>query len=220
MATSVTMEDLKKIFDDFNQAISADDIDKAIQFRDKSFQEYTKTPAEKAGVLQMMKYMIPISYTTEHLDQNGKNALLYITGVFKTPDQKTATHEARLSFVIEDATWKFDTFTDVIDLANIKHLPDEKFEPKSNFALDRDVWVGGRVVSVKFEPDYTAVTIRVVDEENLIFLPKKADLGKTGIGAEQLVPWKILSIPAHPHKSNTFKLIGDKVEIIEPSYEL
>lgn len=223
MNASVTMEELKKIFDDFNQAILAGDIDKAMQFVDmqskKSFLEIFKTPEAKAGFLRMAPTAIPVSYTVEHLDQKGEKALLYITGVMKTEDKKKSTQELMLHFSNEAGTWKFGGSLSLADLKDIKHVPDEKFEPESNFELNKTVSLGGRVVSVKFETDYTMVIIRVLDEENLIFLPKKADLGKTGIDAEQLVPWKILSIHAHPHKSKTFKLIGDKVEIVEPSFE-
>ncbi|MFA5830108.1 MAG: hypothetical protein WC843_06510 [Candidatus Gracilibacteria bacterium] len=224
MNAPATMEELKKIFDDFNQAILAGDVDKAMQFVDiqskKSFLEMFKTPEGKASILQMAPMMIPVSFTVSHLDQKGEKALLYITGALKTEDKKNSTQELMLRFNNEAGAWKFGGSLSLADLKDIKHVPDEKFEPESKFALNKTVSLGGRIVSVKFETDYTMVIIRVLDEENLIFLPKKADLGKTGIAADQLVPWKILSIHAHPHLSNKFKLIGDKVEIVEPSFEL
>ncbi len=66
---------------------------------------------------------------------------------------------------------------------------------------------------MKFEKDYTMVSIRVLDEENLVFLPNKAELEKFGFKTALMVPWKILEDEGHPHKTNPFKVWANSAEI-------
>jgi len=218
------MEELKKILDDFYKSVSAGDMDQSLKIRTaavkKSILDEIQSPEDKAGIMQMMQSMVPLFSTCEHLDQKDNKAMLYLTAQFKNPEKptETVTQELKVDFANEEGVWKMGDFTYMFGGGVIKRAPDQNYEPESSYDAGRDVSVGGRIVSVKLENDYTLVVIRMLDEEDLIFLPKKEELTKMGLDIAKLLPWNTLSVSGHPHKTNTFKIWGSKAEILEPEY--
>lgn len=215
------MEDLKLIFDNFNKAIVAGKLEEGIALRDeetrKSFEEYTKKPEERPGVLQMMQALIPLSYTTDHLDQKENKATVYMTAVFKDPQnpEKTMIQELIINFAKEGVNWKMGEIMYLPDPTVVTKSPDDNFEPKDNYDLDSNTSMGGRITAVKLEKDYTLVKIKMMDEEDLIYLPSKEELEKSGLKIADLVPYKILQVAGHKHKTNPLKIWGNTAEIIE-----
>jgi hypothetical protein len=53
------------------------------------------------------------------------------------------------------------------------------------------------------------VTIRVLDEENLVYLPSKAVLLQKKITISNFEPGKAYSFDAYPHKTNKLKYWGN-----------
>ena len=73
--------------------------------------------------------------------------------------------------------------------------------------------MGGPIARVAFEPDYTLVVVRVVDEENCAYLPSRADIAKSGQNPDLLVPYAIISINGFPHKSDKQKIWAEKFSL-------
>jgi len=215
------MEDFKLMYDNFNKAIAGGKMDEAVAMRSeparKSFEEYIKTPEDKASTLKMLQAMIPVSYTTDYLDQKEAKASLYLTANFKDPQnaEKTVCQELEVSFAKEGADWKLNDLHYMADPTKLKKSPDDNFEPKENYDLDSNTSMGGRIRSVKFEKDYTLVKIMMLDEEDLAYLPNKEELEKTGLKIADLVPYKIISVSGHKHNTNPMKVWGNTAEIIE-----
>jgi len=140
-----------------------------------------------------------------------------VTSVLENPQKKgeTSRVEMMIGFGLESGEWKLAEVNYMMDSDKIKRSPDQDFEPKDNYNPDKNTSMGGRIVFVKFEKDYTLVGIRMLDEENLVYLPVKEDLEKSGLKTELLVPWKTLKVDGHPHKTNPLKIWGEKAEIVE-----
>ena len=216
------MEEFKIIFDNFNQAISAGKVEEALSFRNeetrKSFEGYIKTPEDLANTMQMVQSMIPLSYTTDHLDQQESKATAYFTATFKDPQnsEKTVIQGLMINYTKENNTWKMADIIYMADPTDIKKSPDENFEPNANYDLGSNISMGGRILAVQFEKDYTLVKIKMLDEEDLVFLPSQAELEKTGLKSTDLVPYKILQVSGHKHPTNALKIWGNNAEIIAP----
>jgi hypothetical protein len=70
-------------------------------------------------------------------------------------------------------------------------------------------------VRVAFEPDHTLVVIRVLDAEQLAFLPSRAGLEKAEFDASGLVPRRVIEVIGHPHGTNGFKVLATAVAFVE-----
>lgn len=92
---------------------------------------------------------------------------------------------------------------------------EEGFEPADHFASERMMSAGGKIVSVKFEKDYTLVVLRIIDEDNVVVLPPKAALEKSGLHTDSLTPGKMLEVHGHPHKTNPLKILGETAKVLK-----
>lgn len=224
-AKDIKKEDLMAVYDNFNKAMAKDDFDGALGFcteeLKKQLLEETKTPASKSEIMQMLKAMVPIKREADHFDFDGKKATLNVTGTFVNPADpaEQAVQEMVIDFIQENGSWKRGMihYRAHYDESQIKRSPDQNFEPESSYDMDRNTSIGGTIFAIKFEKTYTLVVIRMFDEENLIFLPKKEDLEKSGLKAELLVPGKIIQAEGHPHKTDQYKVLADKAEMVEPN---
>ena len=74
--------------------------------------------------------------------------------------------------------------------------------------LEKDGDIGGRIVRTEFNPGYTLIIIRVLDEENAVFLPVKDELVRMGMSIKDLVPWTVYDFTGHPHKTDKLKFFA------------
>ncbi len=214
-------DDLNEIFKQYNTAVSAGDFKKAFEFyaadTKAEILSEIKDPSERDGYEMMEKAMLPLSYSVDHSDIGKEKASLYITGTYKSPDEeqpgKTSRQEVMINFLKELGQWKIDYKTFMGDPDAVRRSSDQDFEPESQYDFNKTTSLGGRIVSVKFENEFTMVTIKVLDEENLVFLQSKSELEKSGFETALLVPWRILSTEGYPHKSNPLKIWADSFEI-------
>lgn len=218
---NISKEDLKIVYDNFNKAILNSDLDGALKFRTveakKSVEDFSKSPEDKADTLKVLSAMCPISSEVEHMDVEGNKATVYINGVFSNPEipAETVNQSMMIYFGQEDGEWKMGTINYISGAEQIKKSPDDKFESQENYDMNATTSIGGRIVSVKFENEYTLVVVRMLDEDDLVFLPKKEELLKAGIKAEELEEWKILQVEGNKHKTNPMKILASKAEIIK-----
>ncbi len=92
---------------------------------------------------------------------------------------------------------------------------DAGFEPQSHYDMGKYESAGGKIVAVSFEANCTLVTIRVVDEDNVVSLPPKAELEKKGLKTSKLKPGNFLQVDGHPHKTDKLKMWGESASVTE-----
>ena len=67
---------------------------------------------------------------------------------------------------------------------------------------------------VDFAPDHTLIVIRVVDEENCVFLRENKDaLLKQGLDPTKLVPYAVVEFEGSPHKTDKQKTLAKSVTL-------
>jgi len=75
--------------------------------------------------------------------------------------------------------------------------------------------VGGPIVRVQFEADYTLLVVRVVDGENCAYMPNREAIQKAGLNLDLLVPYAIAEISGLPHKTDPQKVWVDHITVRE-----
>ncbi len=66
-----------------------------------------------------------------------------------------------------------------------------------------------------FHPEYTLVLLRVMDEEDAVFLPAKEVFQRAGAPLEELEPWNLYEFSGHPHKSDKQKFFAVSGKMVE-----
>jgi hypothetical protein len=219
--------DLQKVFDRYNQAVSAGRLKEAMALRTKDVRKdlepAMRSPDERAQTEAMLRAMVPRAYEVLGMDagRDERSATLDIVGSFVPDDPEhprrgeTIRHELSLQFA-KEGSWRLGVVTWGIDLDTIRRSDDEWPEPEDSYDFTREVALTGRILRVAFEPDYTLVVVRVVDEEQLAFLPSRAGLEKAEFDPAKLVPRRVIEVIGHPHGTNDLKLLATGAEVTDP----
>jgi hypothetical protein len=223
-------QQLLGVYDGYNKAIAGGKLPDALalrtaETRDKA-QKEMKTAKDRAEFLAMAKMMIPDKLEVHHtyVSDAGDKARI-ITVASKTfpagkpmpggpPPGSTQQSEITLSFAREGGAWKLDDMMFGMDPGKIKACKNDKNEPEAAYDDNKTVNMGGPIARVDFQPDYTLVVIRVVDEENCLLLrSSKADLMKHGLDPASLVPYAIVEIEGSAHKTDKQKVLVDNLKV-------
>lgn len=216
------MDELVQIYDKFNQTIAEGKLDESLVYRSAevktSFVEYTKTPEDREGTLEMLKAMIPVSHTVDYVDDKGTKATVYMTGLFNNPEEpgKTVKQGMNIDFIKEADGWKMGTILYTASAESLKKSADENNDPDDQYEMDSNLNMAGQILDIKFEKDYTLVSVKMLDEADLIFLPAKENLGQVGLKESDLAPYRIIEVEGHKHKNNPLKIKGINAKIIQP----
>ena len=223
-------QQLLGVYDSYNKAMTAGKLPEAMAFRSaevrKKVQQETKTASGKSELLAMGKMMVPDALEVVHATINaaGDKASI-ITVAAKTMPKNvknpggaapgsTVHSGLTLTFVKEGGGWKLDDQIFDADPSKIVACKDDKYEPEAAYDTDKTVSMGGPIVRVDFQPDHTMVVIRVVDEENCVFLrANKEELLKHGLSPDKLVPYAIVEIEGSPHRTDKQKVLVDKLNV-------
>jgi len=222
-------QQLLAIYDSYNRAIAAGKWPDALALRSDQMRERAKkemkTAKQQREMLEMAKAMVPDSLEVLHatINRAGTEAQI-MTVAAKTipkgmkmpggPAPGTVVHSGlTLEFVKQGGGWRFDNQTFGADPSKITACKDASNEPESAYDTGKDVSMGGPIVRVDFQPDYTMIVVRVVDEENCAFLPSREVLAKHGLPPEQLVPYAIVEIDGSPHRTDKQKVLVDKINV-------
>ena len=221
-AAEPSSDDLTKIYDKYNEAAKAGNLDALLSLRTDAAKkvivsEY-KTAEEKERLFSMLKAMVPMDYTVEHVERAPKGADMYIVARYKSPDPamagKIGHQEIVVMFDKEAGQMKIDDFLFRSNPNTIARSADTTFEPEGSYDLGKTTSIGGRVVSVDFARKYTLVVVRITGEEDLVFLPPKNQLKKAaGVDAASLVPWVLFAAEGHPHKQSKFKVLATSASV-------
>jgi hypothetical protein len=122
--------------------------------------------------------------------------------------------EAAITFNKENGKWKMKSLLPLGDPDKVNRPKDLNYNPKAA-DLDREGSIGGRIVKIEFKPGYTLVMVRVMDEENAVFLPNKEKLQESGMSLGELAPWNIFEFSGHPHKKDKLKFFATGGKLIE-----
>lgn len=218
------------IYDGYNKALLAGKVADAMKLRSAETRASAKkempNEAARQRFLAMAKTMVPDTVQAQHATINaaGDKASI-ITVASKTipknvkipngPPPGSVMHsEVTLTFVKESDGWKLDDQMFGPDPASITRCKDDKYESESAFDGNKTVSMGGPIVRVDFQPDHTLVVIRVVDEENCVFLSEnKEGLLKHGLSPDKLVPYAIVEIEGNPHRTDKQKVLADSLNV-------
>jgi hypothetical protein len=190
-------------------------------------QKEMNTAKSRHEFLAMAKLMIPDKLEVLHTTINavGDKARL-VTVASKTvpprrqipggpPPGTTIRSELTLSFAQQGDGWKLDDLLYGMDPSEVVACKDDRNEPMEAYDPDKDVSIGGPIVRVDFQPDYTLVVIRVVDEENCAYLPSRDEIARHGIDPAKLIPYAIVEAKASPHRTNKQKGLIENLTILD-----
>ncbi len=215
--------ELTRVFDEYNAAAKAGDLKKMLPMRSaeqqKDISKEIVKKKDREYFLLIARAQIPESYEVQHVSQaaGGQSATLYLLAQFpamREIERPRTRMEEMISFKKENGRWKIDSSMPLGDPDKVKHPGDLRYDP-SNADLDVSGEIGGRIVKSEFYPDYTLVIVRVMDEENAVFLPAKEKLQQAGMPPEDLDPWKNHEFSGHPHKNDKQKFFATGSRLIE-----
>lgn len=200
--------------------VAEDKIDDALALRTKDLQAEVKADLEKgskddqARMMQMLKGMTPDTFAPEHVQMQGDEAaLLYGVASKVVPVGPEAGQLKRVEMMVEfardggkDGPWRIGMSRFLGDPDAVKRVENVAYEPIDNYDKGRDVNMGGRIVRVALEEDHTLVVVRMLDEEQALYLPDQAFLKERGFNVGLLKPYATVEAGGHPHKSNPQKV--------------
>lgn len=208
--------ELGKIFDAYNVAAKAGDVNQMLSWRTAAQQKEIRAQIGKKEELDyfllIARAQIPESYQIQHvsLGRSGQNATLYLLGQFAAMPEIQRPRlrmEEIVSFKKENGKWKFDSALPLGDPDKIKRPKDLTYNPK-DANMNATGEIAGRIVKTEYKPGYTLVLLRVMDEENAVFLPAKEVLEKAGVPLKELEPWNLHQFKGYPHKSDKLKFFA------------
>lgn len=212
-----------RLFDAYNVAAKAGDVSKMLSMRtperQKEISGQIANKEDRQDFLRISQAQVPESYQVQHVSQakSGQRAMLYLLGQFAAIPEIQRSRlrmEMLISFKKESGGWKIDTFLPQGDPDKIKHPKDLTFDLKNaNTKVTGEIV--GRIVKTEFKPGYTLVLLRVMDEENAVFLPAKKMLEKSGVPLKNLEPWNLHQFSGHPHKSDKLKFFATGAKGLE-----
>ncbi len=215
--------ELTRTFNEYNSAAKVGELKKMLSLRtieqQKEINKEIAKKEDRAYFLLLARAQTPESYEVEHVasGKDGQSATLYLLGQFpamREIERPRTRMEEMISFKKENGKWKIHSALPLGDPDKVKHPKDLNYDPEG---ADMDVSgdIGGRIVKTEFYPGYTLVLVRVMDEENAVFLPAKEVLQHAGVPLEDLEPWKIQEFSGHPHKSDKQKFFATGGKLIE-----
>ncbi len=223
-------QQLLDVYAGYNKALAAGNLPEALALRSAEArakaQKELKTAKNRQEFLAMAGMMTPDKLEVMHasLDAAGDKAQL-ITVASKTfptgkrvpggpPPGTAAQSELTLSFVREGDAWKLDDLMYGMDPTKITRCKNDRNEPASAYDANRTVSLGGPIARVDFQPDYTLVVVRVVDEETCAFLQSsKAEMKQHGLDPAKLTPYAIVEIEGSAHKTDKQKVLVDSLTV-------
>ncbi len=177
---------------------------------------------EKQAFLAWQQKATPRSFQVLHLESGGEDgaATLYtVTDGQRPPDSPDgewidAQAEVDVSFVKEADGWKVAMVMVGTDPASIQRSADDSFEPIEAYDTGTYTNLGGRIVRAEFRDDHTLVVVRLLDEEEFVYLPSRQELEEMGFNPDLLVPHANVEVEGHPHLKDKFKVWATGLNVL------
>ena len=208
--------ELKNVFDGYNAAMKQGDYNKMLSFCSSELQkeilDQVKTKKDQDDLMLNGQMQIPESYEIQHItsEKDSSKTTVYTIMQFsamKEIGRENSRIESEIHYKKEKDQWKLESVWFLNDPNKIKHPKDYTYN-MGDAELEKDGNIGGRIVRTDFMSDYTMVILRVLDEEDIVFLPPKEDLINYGIFINDLQPWNIYEFTGHPHKTDKLKFFA------------
>lgn len=229
-ARAQTDAQFRKIYDEFSAAIRAGSATRLVAVltpeRAKQTRKDLADPAERSALFAMAASMQPTTYEIVGRTpcKGGRKVIFYLVGTFVVPPDSARAHgvpeQARNEISVDlhrvGKAWKMDTPSYGGDPDKVKRPKDLKRGDLSKFKDDAETNLGGRVLRVETTDEAVAVVLRVLDEENVVFLPPAAEAEAAGFHLADYTPGQIVEFSARPHKKDKLKylaLTGGVIEI-------
>ena len=224
-------QQLLGVYDAYNKDLLAGKLADAVNLRSAearaSAAKEMPTEAARQRFLGMAKTMVPDTVQPLHASINaaGDKAIIVTLGskvIPKgvklppgAPPPGTVLHsELTLAYVKEGDEWKLDDQIFGPDPADIKKCRNDRFDGEAAFDGKKTTSMGGPIVRVAFAPDHTLIVIRVVDEENCVFMRESKDgLQTHGVDPAKLVPYAVVEFEGSPHKTDKQKVLAKSVTL-------
>jgi len=209
---------LLDLYHRYNKAIEAGKLDEALALRSadaaQDLRNQLKTAEDRKQFLEFSRQTIPEGLQILHTapSKDGHKAVVY-TIASKTMPAGAIRAELRLDFVKEDGNWRFSQPLFGPDPDKVPSCQSEAFEPVGGYEDATSTSLGGLVMRVVFEPQYTLIVVRVADENNCVFAPGRDELAKSGISADVLTPYATVEVDARKHKSDVRRFWADNVKV-------
>ena len=206
----------KELYDSYLTAAKEGNMDKIISFYTKDVQKemkgHLKSKADRKDFFSFYKSQLPESYEIVHMSYGADSQTVILNAIMQFDAMKEIQRErmraeSEIHFKKENDQWKLEEVMFLMDPDKITRPYDLTYKPE-DADLDKEGNVGGRIISVDFKPGYTVVIIRVLDEEDAVFLPGEEELVKNGMSVKELVPWNVFEFLGHPHKTDKLKFFA------------
>ena len=204
--------------------VGEDKIDEALVMRTDEVQAEVKadlakgTAEEQANMRQMLKGMTPDTFSAEHVEKDGDAAaVLYGMASKVLPFGPEKGQTKRVEMMVEFARagdeWRIGMSRFLGDPDAVQRIDDESFDSEEMFDDTKTVNLGGRIVRVALEADHTRIIIRMLDEEQAIYLPDQGYLKERGFNVELLQPYKTVEAGGYPHKTHEQKMWATSLQV-------
>lgn len=217
------LKEVMKVYDSYLAAVKTGKADKILVYysaqQQKDIRKSITKKDQREDFIMMARFMLPESYEAKHSvwSKDDKKATIYIEAQLPAiPEfnRDRASMEAMIRFVNEKSGWKLDVITPLMDLGKIRRPSDLSYN-KDEANREREMNIGGRIVSVEYKDNYTIVMLRVMEQEVAVFLPPRKVLLEAGVLLDELKPWKLREFDGNPHKSDDLKFFATGGKAIE-----
>ncbi|MGE0746129.1 MAG: hypothetical protein AB7K86_12815 [Rhodospirillales bacterium] len=225
-ADEAVRRELQSVLDRYYEAGRKGDIDSAMALNPAMramYDEAIKDKRPRAEVRKrmgaMLKATAPVSYEVLHfaLGKDGDAAVLIVSGK-PAPGadmQGMSLAEVEYAFNRANGRWTIGPPLFHPDPATIKRPPEDAFEPEENYTENRQTSLGGRIRGVRLADDHTMIVIRVLDEDQLAYLPPAAKLREAGFEPDGLRLFRIVSVEGIRHPSKDYKVWVTGLELLD-----
>lgn len=221
-ARAQTDDQVRKVYDEFSAAMRAKSLPRLLAVltpaRAKEVKKEMADPEQRAAAFEMGADMQPSSYEIvgRTVCKGGRKVIVYLVGTFDLPPEvakergvsEHPRNEMSLDLYRVGKTWKMDTPTYSGDPDKVKKPKDLERGDVSKYRDDAETNLGGRVLRVEPSDKAVAVVIRVLDEENVVFLPPAAEAEAAGFHLADYTPGQIVEFTARPHKKDKLKFLA------------
>lgn len=206
-AHAQTDEQFRKVYDELG-TMKAGSLPRLLAVltpaRAKVVKKECADPAEKAAGFAMGASMQPTSYKIVGRTpcKGGKKVIIYLIGTFEVPPDvakardipEKSRNEISVDFLRVGKAWKMDTPSYGGDPDKVKQQKDLKRGDLSKYKDDAETSLGDAYCAWRPQDETVAVILRVLDEENVVFLPPAAE---ALVGASSTWP------TTHPARSSS-----------------
>ncbi|MGD0346956.1 MAG: hypothetical protein ABSA85_09375 [Terracidiphilus sp.] len=220
-----TEDTFRKIYDAYIAGVKAKDFQAMVKLRtaDQRKELTEGVPAGRlaayhAALFEQSLQVMPVSYEVRfvRLSKDGNHARMVIVGMVPVPVE--AQKEANLppaqkvrvtvAFAKEAGVWKMGELSFGSEAEDSARPKDLNMGQRGDYSEQANTDIGGEIQRIEKQAAGTVYVIRVVDEEDAVFVPAAHASPDFVVGA-------IVSFRAAKHANDTLKYWAESAELVE-----